>query len=82
LHGPGLLNLDVNLEHDFRFGQEKKGGPKLTAALNVFNVLNHPNFITYNVVIGPDPAHPLQSFGTPSAAEPARRFQINLEFKF
>jgi hypothetical protein len=82
LHGPGLLNLDVNLEHDFHFAKEKKGGPKLTAALNVFNVLNHPNFTTYNGVVGPDPAHPIPSFGTPSSAEPARRFQINLEFKF
>jgi hypothetical protein len=82
MHGPGLLNLDVNLEHDFRFSKEKKNGPKLTVALNVFNVLNHPNFTTYNGVIGPDPTNPIPSFGTPSSAQPARRFQINLEFKF
>jgi hypothetical protein len=82
MHGPGLLNLDVNLEHDFRFSKEKKKGPKLTAGLNVFNVLNHPNFTTYNGVTGPDPTHPIPSFGTPSSALPARRFQINLEFKF
>lgn len=82
MHGPGLLNMDVNLEHDFRFRKEKKDGPKLTAALNVFNVLNRPNFTTYSGVIGPDPTHPIPSFGTPSSAQPARRFQLNLEFKF
>jgi hypothetical protein len=82
MHGPGLLNLDVNLEHDFRFGKEKKNAPKLTVGLNVFNVLNHPNFITYNGVIGPDPTHPIPSFGMPSSALPGRRFQINLEYKF
>ncbi len=82
LHGPGFLNLDANLERDFVFAKEKKGGPTLTVAFNVFNLLNHPNFVTYNGVIGPDPAHPIPSFGTPSAAEPARRFQLNLQFKF
>lgn len=82
MHGPGFLNLDVNVEHDFHFGKEKKGGPKLTAGLNVFNVLNHPNFTTYNGVIGPDPTHPIASFGMPSAAAAGRRVQVNLEFKF
>jgi hypothetical protein len=53
LHGPGLLNLDTNLEHDFRFFREKKDARKLTVAPNVFNVLNHPNFITDNCVIRP-----------------------------
>jgi len=82
LHGPGFLNLDLNVQHDFHLGREKKGGRKLTVAFNVFNVLNHPNFVTYNGVIGTDPANPIPSFGTPSAAEPARRLQLNFEFKF
>jgi hypothetical protein len=82
LHGPGLLNLDVNVEHDFRFSKEKKDARKLTVGLNVFNVLNHPNFITFNGVIGPDPTNPIPSFGTPSSAQPGRQFQVNVEFKF
>jgi hypothetical protein len=87
LHGPGLLNLDMNIQHDFRFQKEKKGGPVLTAALNVFNILNHPNFVTYNGVIGPvigSDGKPTinPNFGTPTQAFPGRRFQINLEFKF
>ena len=87
LHGPGLLNLDMNIQHDFKFQKEKKDGQVLTASLNVFNVLNHPNYLTYNGVIGADPAYltpalrPV-SFATPSEAFPGRRFQINLEFKF
>jgi Carboxypeptidase regulatory-like domain len=75
LHGPGLLNLDVNVAHDFHFKKEKKDGPVLTAALNIFNVLNHPNFVTFIGVAGPN-------LGVPSAAYPGRRFQLNLEYKF
>ncbi len=74
-HGPGQLSLDLNLEHEFHFGKEKKDGRSLTAALNVFNVLNHVNDVDYNGVIGPN-------FGQPSSAYPARRFQLNFEFKF
>lgn len=75
LHGPGLLSLDMNIEHEFHFGKEKKGGPSATIALNVFNVLNHVNFVDYNGVLGPN-------FGQPSSSLPARRFQLNFEFKF
>jgi hypothetical protein len=74
-HGPGLLNLDANVAHDFHFKKEKKDGPVLTAALNIFNVLNHPNYVTFIGVAGPN-------LGFPSAAYPGRRFQLNLECKF
>lgn len=82
LHGPGLVNLDVNIEHDFHFQKEKKHGPMVTAALNVFNVLNHPNYVSYIGVIGLDGGPRNPNFGLPAAANPARRFQIDLEFKF
>jgi hypothetical protein len=82
LHGPSLVNLDVNVEHDFHFRKEKKDGPTLTAGLNVFNVLNHVNDVTYSGVIGPDGGPRNPNFGQPSAAYPARRFQVNLEYKF
>ena len=75
LHGPGLLNLDVNVAHDFHFKKEKKDGPVLTAALNVFNVINHPNYVTFIGVAGPN-------LGSPASAFPGRRFQLNLECKF
>jgi hypothetical protein len=82
LHGPSLVNLDLNVQHDFHFRKEKKDGPTLTAGLNVFNVLNHVNDATYNGVIGPDGGPRNPNFGQPSAAFPARRFQLNLEYKF
>jgi Carboxypeptidase regulatory-like domain/TonB dependent receptor len=82
LHGPNLINLDVNVEHDFHFRKEKKQGPVLTVGLNVFNVLNRVNDTTYNGVIGPDGGPRNPNFGQPSAAFPARRFQVNLEYKF
>ena len=82
LHGPGLVNLDFNIEHDFHFRKEKKQGPILTASLNIFNVFNHPNYVTYIGVIGPDGGPRNPNFGLPSAANPGRHFQINLELKF
>jgi len=86
LHGPGLLNLDLNVEHDFHLSKEKKTGPKLTVALNAFNVLNHVNDVTFIGVTGsttltPNP-QPNPQFGRAVAAFPARRLQLNLEFKF
>ena len=85
LHGPGLLNLDVNVAHDFHFKKGKKDGPVLTAALNIFNILNHPNYVTF-IGVTPgfmpngQPVNP--NFGTPASAYPGRRFQLNLECKF
>jgi len=76
LHGPGLLNLDLNVEHDFHLKSEKKGGPTLTLALNAFNVLNHVNDVTYVGVLGSP------NFGRAVLANPGRRLQLNLEFKF
>lgn len=81
-HGPGYLKLDANVEREFLLGKDSANRRKLAIALNVFNLLNHPNFLTYNGVIGPDPANPIPSFGTPSAADPGRRFQVNVQFKF
>jgi hypothetical protein len=74
-HGPALVNLDLNLQHEFKFRKEKKAGPVLAVALNVFNVLNHVNDIDYSGVLGPN-------FGQPSSSYPARRFQLNFEYKF
>jgi hypothetical protein len=82
LHGPGLLNLDLNIEHDFRLSREKKGGPTLTLALNAFNILNHVNDTTFIGVTGSQTAILNPQFGKPVSALPARRMQLNLEFKF
>jgi len=76
LHGPGLINLDLNLAHDFRLSKEKKSLRMLTVSLNSFNILNHPNDVTYIGVI----TSPL--FGQAVAAFPPRRTQLNLEYKF
>ncbi len=76
LHGPGYLNLDLNLSHDFRLTKEGKEGPTATLAINSFNVLNHVNDVTY-VGVASSPF-----FGQPVAAQPPRRMQLDLEFKF
>jgi hypothetical protein len=76
LHGPGMIELDVNLEHDFLLSKTKKEGPRLTVALNAFNVLNHTNDTTFvGTITSP-------FFGRAVSAQPPRRMQLNLQFKF
>ena len=80
MHGPGMVNLDLNLSHDFPIAKLKsdkqKDAPTLTVSLNSFNVFNHPNYVTYVGVLGSP------QFGLPNLANPPRRTQLNLEFKF
>jgi hypothetical protein len=53
-----------------------KEGPLATVAVNSFNVLNYTNDVTYiGVVTSP-------FFGQAVAAQPPRRMQLDLEFKF
>jgi len=75
LHGPGYLDLDLNLARDFPLTKVKSGAVA-TVSLNAFNVLNHPNYTTYvGVVTSP-------FFGSPVSAQPPRRIQLNVEVKF
>lgn len=74
--GPGMIELDLNLAHDFAFSKSRKEGRTLTVALNSFNVLNHVNDMTYiGTITSP-------FFGHAVAALPPRRMQIDLQFKF
>jgi hypothetical protein len=74
--GPGLIDLDLNLSHDFPLSKAKKEARVVTVSLNSFNVLNHPNYVTYIGTI----SSPL--FGKPVAAQPPRRMQLDVQFKF
>jgi len=76
LHGPGTIEFDLNVQHDFLLTKAKKEGPTLTASLNAFNVLNHTNDTTFvGVITSP-------FFGQAVSAQPPRRIQLNLQFKF
>ena len=74
--GPGFVNLDLNVAHDFQLSKNKKEAKVLSVALNSFNVLNHPNYATYVGTI----TSPL--FGKPAAALSPRRMQLDIQFKF
>ncbi len=74
-HGPGYLNLDLNLGHSFKLRPRQKEGPALTASLNAFNVFNHKNYSNYSGVLG-------SGFGQAHQAQPPRRMQLNVEFTF
>ncbi len=76
LPGPGTISLDLNLSHDFPLSKKKKESRIISVALNSFNVLNHPNYVTYIGTI----TSPL--FGHPAAAQPPRRMQLDIQFKF
>ncbi len=76
LYGPGYINLDLNLAHTMMLTKEGKDGPTATLAINSFNVLNHENDVTYVGVI----SSPF--YGKPVSAQPQRRMQVDLEFKF
>jgi hypothetical protein len=73
--GPGTIGLDLNLSHHFALSKTDKARV-LSVALNSFNVLNHPNYVTF---IGTQ-SSPL--FGQPVAAQPPRRMQLDVQFKF
>ncbi len=76
LHGPGLINLDVNIARDFVLSKAHKEARTLTVSLNSFNALNHKNDLTYvGVVTSP-------FFGRAVQAQPPRRMQLDLQFKF
>jgi hypothetical protein len=76
LHGPGLIDLDLNIAHDFKLGKAAKEQKILTVGLNSFNVLNHTNDVTYvGVITSP-------FFAQAVAAQPPRRMQLDVQFKF
>jgi hypothetical protein len=74
--GPGLINLDLSLSHDFALSRKKKEAKVVSVSLGSFIVLNHPNYLTYIGTI----SSPL--FGQPVAAQPPRRMQLDVQFKF
>jgi hypothetical protein len=77
LQGPGYLGLDLRASRDFLLsGSKKEKGPAITAALDAFNVLNRVNFAGY---VG-NLSSPF--FGKPVAANPSRRLQLSVRFRF
>jgi Carboxypeptidase regulatory-like domain len=74
--GPGMIEVDLNLAHDFLLSKARKEGRVLTVALNSFNVVNHVNDIAYiGTITSP-------FFGHAVSALPPRRMQLDVEFKF
>ncbi len=76
LGGPGLINLDLSIAHDFVLFKSRKETPKLSVSLSSFNVLNHRNNVTYvGVISSPFFARAVQ-------AQPPRRMQLALQYTF
>jgi hypothetical protein len=76
LPGPAFINLDLSLAHDFLLSKSPEHSRTFTVSLNSFNVLNHPNDMTYiGVITSP-------FFGRAVQAQPPRRIQLDMQFKF
>jgi hypothetical protein len=74
--GPGFLSLDLSIAHDFPVSKSPEHSKQFTVSVNSFNVLNHVNDTTYvGVITSP-------SFGRAVQAQPPRRFQFDVQFKF
>jgi len=77
LQGPGYADFDLRWSRDFFFAAAKKDkGPTATVGFDAFNVLNHVNYVNY---VG-NLSSPF--FGKPVAAQPVRRLQVSLRFRF
>ena len=72
LRGFGLWQWDFAVHRDFAIHDQLV----LQFRSELFNVLNHPNYVTY---IG---AMSSSLFGEPVAAQPPRRMQLDVQFKF
>jgi hypothetical protein len=74
--GPGFINLDLNVAHDFLLFKSRKEARKLSVSLSSFNVLNHRNDLTYvGVITSP-------FFGSAVQSQPPRRIQLGLQYNF
>lgn len=76
LHGPGYADVDVRASHDFLLTHARKENASMAVSLGAFNVLNHRNDTAFIGVLGSP------FFGQAVSAQPPRRLQLNLEFKF
>src|SRR5262249_21746917 len=73
LEGPGYVGLALRLSKDFVLNASKKDkSPKITAAVDAFNVTNRVNYSAY---IG-NLSSPF--FGRAIASRPARRLQLSM----
>ena len=77
LEGPGYLGLDLRWSKDFVLDASKKDkSPKITAAIDAFNLTNRVNYSGY---IG-NLSSPF--FGRAISSRPARRLQLSMRFAF
>ena len=77
LQSASYADLDLRWSHDFFFHDHKQdSAPHVSLAVDGFNLPNHTNYTSY---VGN-----VQSafFGMPTAALPARRFQLTARFSF
>ena len=77
LQGPGYVGLDIRVSRDFFLTKDKKDKSRLlTFALDIFNVPNHVNYVSY---VG-NLSSPF--FGHAVSASAPRRLQLTSRFKF
>jgi hypothetical protein len=76
LEGPAFAQLDLRWAKDFYLTHARDKGPVATIGVDAFNALNHANYTSYIGTL----SSPF--FGQAVAANPPRRMQVSLRFKF
>jgi len=77
LEGPNYVGLDLRLSKDFALDTSKKEkSPKVTAAIDAFNVINRVNYSGY---VG-NLSSPF--FDRAISSRPARRLQLSMRLAF
>jgi hypothetical protein len=77
LQGPGYADVDLRLSRDFFLAKSRKEkGPTITAGVDAFNAFNRVNYSGY---VG-NLSSPF--FGKPVSAQPPRRLQLSVRFRF
>ncbi len=77
LEGPDYVGLDLRMAKDFALNASRKEkSPKITAAIDAFNVINRVNYSGY---VG-NLSSPF--FGRAISSRPARRLQLSMRYAF
>jgi hypothetical protein len=76
LQGPGYANVDLRWSRELEIGSKGEDRPSVTFGLDVFNALNHVNYVSY---VG-NLSSPF--YGRAIAAQPPRRVQLSLGARF
>ncbi len=84
LQARATANVDLQWEHEFNLTKAKDEDAKvISTGISAFNVLNHTNYSDYiGYINSMDPITQVSRFMQPSSAQPGRRLQFSIGYRF